>query len=165
MKRNTLRAAAAALALALPLVTAGCNTGINTAAIVNGQRITEQEVGVVVTQVNEAFHPQTPFTADKALTALIWAPEVLAFADENGFPQSESSARAMMPGITDPDPATIRVVQTSNAMGHLGPEHEVELSQRLQGLHVSVNPKFGAFDPSKAAILPSQPNWLTNVAG
>lgn len=159
--RRSVRATAVALVLGTSLALAGCSVaGPNTAAVVNGTRITEQDVDIAVRQVNEAFRPQTPFTPDKALTALIWAPEILDFAAANGFPQSESAARAMI-SLPDPAPSTVLLVRSSNALGHLTQEHQVELSERLKGLHVKVNPKFGTFDNSQAMIVPDQPDWLT----
>lgn len=156
MKR-TVRATALVLALGAGLTMAGCSTNTNTAAIVNGTTITLDELTTATAQINQAVNPQQPVTATQALSVLIWAPEIIDKAAANGFPQSESKARSVLP-IPDPDPATIRIVQYINAVDHVSDAERMEIAKRLK---VTVNPRFGTFDASKGLVTPVTPNWLT----
>ena len=159
MKR-IVRATAVVLALGASLTMAGCSTKTNTAAIVDGRTITLDEVTTATREINQAVDPSQPVTAAQALSVLIWAPAVIDKAAQNGFPQSDSQARSVLP-MQDPDPATIRIVQYINAVDHVSAAERMEIAQHLK---VTVNPRFGTFDKSKGLVAPLRPNGLTSAS-
>ena len=162
MKR-IVRATAVALTLGAAMSLSACGqTG--TAAVVDGQTISEDEANTAAVQINEALKPPQPFTADQAVAYLVLAPSAMQYAADHGFPQTESAARASVK-LSDPAPATLRIIQTSNVFQAMSPQDNIAYSAKVAELKVQVNPKYGVFDPTNQSILvPVQPNWLTSPA-
>jgi len=156
--KRLVRAAVVSAALGSTLLVSGCGTS-DVAAVVDGHVITEAQVADVTREINEAFKPQAPFAPQQALNFLIHSRAVLDYAAENGFPQSESAARAEIP-MSNPSPATIDVLRTNAAYGKVTQADEVPLSQKIQALKVEVNPKYGTYDSQTGALGPSTPDWL-----
>ncbi len=156
-----VRRVAAALALGVALATAGCGTAeAGRAATVDGRVITEDEVQTAQSQINTAF-PDANLTTDDVLTRLINAPYVLDFAAQQGNPQSASVARSNFPAGMDPAPETIELLRGQYALQFLqqaGQQIPVETFQKLQ---VEVNPRYGSYDASTAAVAASLPTWVT----
>ena len=71
------------------------------AATFDGHTVTEGRSMQRSKEINEAFQPQQPYTADNALSALIRAPHLIDYAIKQGKPQTESAARAAI-SIHDP---------------------------------------------------------------
>ena len=157
MKR-IVRATAVALALGSSILVAGCSPG--TAAVAGGRTITVDEVNSAVVEINEAMQPQTPVTAPQVLTYLVRAPEVLAYAAQQGRAVTPSIARTLIP-LNDPSPSTVEIVQYAKAVESLTDQDSAELTKRLTALEVTVNPKFGTWSAERAGVAPDQPNWLT----
>lgn len=153
------RIALGTIAAASVLVLSGCGTTTNVAATFDDHVVTEAEVSAAVTEINEAFSPQRPFTGQQALTSLIRAPYFLEYARTHGFPQTESAARAIIP-IHDPSPSTVRILQAEAVISHLDQAATIELTEFFKDLEVEVNPKYGAYDGAAAGIGPANPDWL-----
>lgn len=117
------------------------------------------EVDAAVKEINEAFQPQQPYTADNALSALIRAPYLIDYAIKQGKPQTESAARAAI-SIHDPSESTVRIVQSTAVIDGLTDTDRIALTKTFNDLKVDVNPKYGAYDPAQAAVGPSTPSWL-----
>lgn len=156
--RRHPRAALAATALVGSILLSGCGGDTNVAAKFDGHVVTEQEVESAVNDVHEAY-PQTPFDGRQALTMLIQAPYLIEHAAEAGYPTTASAARASIP-MHDPSPSMVRIIQSTSVIGKLTDAEKVTLSQQLSKLDVTVNPKYGTYDATQAAIGPSTPDWI-----
>lgn len=156
------RATTAALLAGGALVLTGCGS-TNVAARFDGHLVTEQDVRRAVEDVNKAYKPQQPYTAQQALSALIRAPYLIDYASEHGLPQTESMARADIP-LNDPAPSTVRILQSTAAIEHLTEQDKIALSKTFQGLKVTVNPKYGAYDADQALVATATPDWLKFAA-
>lgn len=162
---KAVRASATALALAGVLATSACSgaTSAQTAAVVDGRVITEQQVREATDQINTAFTPETPFTASQILTLLVRAPYVTEAAAEAGRAQSESAARALpqLQKLTEPPTdATIEILQAEASLQQIEPATRQELSQTFAGLDMTINPRYGEFDPARSEVVVSRPNWI-----
>jgi len=160
----------AAAAAAGALLLSGCGT-TGTAAIVDGSVITEQSVQVATQQINDqiaAINKKNPSQASQPLTTssvlnwLIWAPSLLAESEAVGQAQSDASAKALLTAVPDPDPATILLVRAQGALNAV--QNDTNASHavlvRIQHLKVTVNPRFGSFEPTGGLLNPASPNWL-----
>ena len=157
--KRLVRVAAVSVALGTTLVVSGCGTS-DVAATVNGHVITEQQVADATREINEALKPEPALTPAATLTYLVRSAVILPYADSHGFPQSESAARHLVSGLSDPSPATLEVIRTNTAMGQLGAGDEAPLSKQLQELTVDVNPKYGRYDTQQAIVGASTPDWI-----
>jgi hypothetical protein len=163
----------AALAVGAALVLAGCGgpAGPDRAAVVDGQVITEKAVQSAMSQVN-SMKPgllQDKLTPTGTLTALVQAPVVLSYLDGLGVKVSESVAMAdaNKRGVSDPSDSTLEILKFAAAIGLAQNEGKLTdadaqaLTQKLQGLSIDVNPRYGTFNPQTAAIELTQPGWVT----
>jgi hypothetical protein len=167
-----VRRAAAALALGVALVTAGCgNTQANRAAVVDGTVIQETTVQHAMSEIN-GMQPallSQPLTPSTTLTALIQAPVILDYLAGKDIVSSESMARqeASQRGVRDPSSGTLEIIrlatalQTAQDSGSLGQAEAVELSDTLRKQKITVNPRYGTFDPETATVSVTMPGWIT----
>ena len=152
---KAVKARTTALALAGVLALSACSgtSSAETAAVVDGRVITEQQVRVATEQINAAFKPEQPLTAAQTLTLLIRAPYINKAAADAGLAQSESAARAapQFKNLTEsPDEATVEVDDAGRQ----------KLTQVFAALDMTINPRYGTFDPEQAAIVGDRPNWI-----
>lgn len=164
---KAVKARTTALALAGVLALSACSgtTSAETAATVDGRVITEQQVREAVEQINTAFKPEQPITAAQALTLLIRAPYINKAAADAGRAQSESAARAAFkdfPGT--PADATVEILQAEASLQQIDDAGRQKLTQEFAKIDMTVNPRYGSFDPSQAAVVAAQPNWLVPAA-
>jgi hypothetical protein len=155
---TVLRGSVAAAALAGVLAVSGCATA-DTAAVVNGHRITEQEVQEATSQITKAY-PDSSLNTANALSSLVMAGFINQIADESGKGLSDSAAKAAIGEIEDPSPATLELVKSSLASQQLTTieqGHVVELARKAK---VTMNPRYGTFDAMQVRFDVSQPNWI-----
>jgi hypothetical protein len=91
--KRMVRVAIASAALSGTLLVSGCGNA-DVAATFDGHTVTEGEVDAAVKEINEAFQPQQPYTADNALSALIRAPLPHRLRDQAG----QAADRVSRPG-------------------------------------------------------------------
>ena len=91
---RVLRATVVAAVAATVLVVSGCSTA-DTAAVVDGRRITETQVQEAVTQLKKVS-PDANITTTFALRSLIYAPFVTQVADQAGKGISDSYAAQLI---------------------------------------------------------------------
>ena len=157
-----LRAALGTAVVAGSLALSGCGGDTNVAARFDGHVVTEQDVASAVKDVRTAF-PQTQFDARQALTMLIQAPYLIDHAAKSGYPTTASMAKAQIP-MPDPSNSTVRIIQSTSVIDKLSEADKIALSKQLTDLKVTVNPKYGSYDPTQAAVGPNTPDWLEFVA-
>lgn len=153
--RRIALAAAGALA-ALGLTACG---SANTAAVVNGDVISEQDAQTAAQQITEAFDLQTPLTTTDAVSSLVLAPFVIDAAADSGHPVSAEAARAALSAIDDPNEAAVTLVRANSAYQVLTNADHAAILEEISKADVQVNPRYGTFDPSQG-VVPNQPNWI-----
>lgn len=156
------------LALAASLTLGGCGVQswpvshgtTGTAAVVDGQRISESDAMTAAEQINEQFKPQQPLTTADAVNLLIVAPAIISETDKLGHPHSAEAARTQLTSISDPADATVRLVQANNALQTVDATSEKAVLAAIRKLTVSVNPRFGTFDAAKPGLVAAAPGWI-----
>ncbi|WP_035906705.1 hypothetical protein [Knoellia subterranea] len=164
MKAVKARTTAIALAGILALSACSGTTSAETAAVVDGRVITEQQVREATEQINTAFpREQQPFTASEILTLLIRAPYVIDAAAQSGRPQSESAARSL-PEFEKlgeaPAESTVDVLRAELSAQNLDQSAAQALTQKFNSLDLTVSPRYGTFDAARAQLVADTPNWL-----
>lgn len=169
-RRKIVGAAAAALALAGLL--AGCSGRPGAAAIVDGRVIPTSDIVTVQQELKPAVGD---VTTQQVLNILIQEPTVVQLASESGDGVSEADAKATLDSfftgnnLTPPasySPPTIEVGLHQAAAQKLGNDTNSasigqEFNSRLAKLAVSVNPRFGTWDGSQGSITASTaPSWM-----
>lgn len=156
---RTLRGPLAAVVIAAALSVSGCGTA-DTAAVVNGQVISETEAQRAAREINEAFSPQTPLDTPGAVSSLIAAPIINEVASKVGKAESDSSARAAMPNISDPSQASLDLVKANFALQKLSDQEKQQVLEQLKKADIKINPRYGSFDPDTASFEAPARNWL-----
>lgn len=167
MKAGKARTTAIALAGILALSACSGTTSAETAAVVDGRVITEEQVREATAEINEAFNPQEPLTAAQILTLLIRAPYVNDAAAQAGQAQSESAARALpqLAGLSGgPSDATVEILRAEASLQAVDTPGRQALTQKFAELDMEINPRYGRFDPSQASLVATSPNWLVPAA-
>jgi hypothetical protein len=162
----------AALAVGAALVLAGCGgpAGPDRAAVVDGRVISETAVQSAMSEIN-SMNPallQDKLTPTGTLTALVQAPVVLSYLSDLGVKVSDSvaTADAQKRGVSNPSESTLEILKFASAIGLAQNEGKLTetdaqaLTQKLQGLSIDVNPRYGTFNPQTAAIELTQPAWV-----
>jgi parvulin-like peptidyl-prolyl isomerase len=144
--------AAAALALS------GCATA-DTAAVVNGTRISERDAQEAARQIQEA-QPNSTITTPDAVAALIMAQFINQVADSVGKGLSDSAAKAAIPGIENPSPATLELVRSSLAWNQMTNDEHIKAVEAASNAQITINPRYGTFDPKAVRFNSSKPNWI-----
>jgi hypothetical protein len=155
---RVLRGSLAAAAVVGVLALSGCATA-DTAAVVNGVRITEREAQEAARQIQQA-QPDSTLDTPNAVAALIMAKFINATADSVGKGLSASAARAAVPAIVDPTPATLELVEASLAWNQLTSDEQAKAIGEASKAKITINPRYGTFDPKKISFDPSTPNWI-----
>lgn len=165
MKAVKARSTAIALAGILALSACSGTTSAETAAVVDGRVITEQEVREATSQINKAFNPQQPLTAAQTLTLLIRAPYINEAAAAAGRAQSESAARAALEDLPEePADSTVEILQAEASLQQVDDAGRQALTQKFAEVDMKINPRYGRFDPQQASLVATSPNWLVPAA-
>ena len=161
---RVLRASAVAVVAAGVLAVSGCATA-DTAAVVNGQRISETEVEQAVTSIKEVV-PNAQLDTATALTLLVYAPFVTPVADRAGKGVSDSQVRASMDDSSGRlNEAAVELIRTSDLLNPNNPSalDQQQQNEAIAALHkakITINPRYGTFDPKRIAFDASSPNWI-----
>ena len=163
---RVLRATVVAAVAATVLVVSGCSTA-DTAAVVDGRRITETQVQEAVTQLKKVS-PDANITTTFALRSLIYAPFVTSVADQAGKGISDSYAAQLIganPG--DLNPYALDLVKVSWLLDQSGSnpdplssEEQSKFQTAIADADITVNPRYGTFDRKAKSFEESTPNWI-----
>lgn len=165
MKAVKARTTAIALAGVLALSACSGTSSAETAAVVEGRVITEQQVREATDQINRAFKPEQPITAAQTLTLLIRAPYINEAAAAAGRAQSESAARAAFKDFPEtPTAASIEILQAEASLQQVDDAGRQALGAKFATLDMKINPRYGTFDPARSEIVATTPNWLVPSA-
>ncbi|WP_353951106.1 hypothetical protein V6K52_15890 [Knoellia sp. S7-12] len=161
---KAVKARTTALALAGVLALSACSgtSSAETAAVVDGRVITEQQLREATDELNLAFPREgRPYAASEILGLLIRAPYVNEAATKAGRPQSESAARAEFKNLPEaPSDAAVDVIQADMSGQQLDEATGQALLAEFGALDISINPRYGTFDPQQASVVPTRANWL-----
>lgn len=130
------------------------------AAIVNGTSISERDVQSVSDQVNTLSQGGQKLSASNALLGLILAPYVLDEAKRAHKTISQSEARRFIDKIDHPSAATITFVQMQLAAQQLDQSSKNLIVGQLGKARITINPRYGTFDPKQIAMTPTSPDWI-----
>jgi hypothetical protein len=130
------------------------------AAIIDGTTISDKDVQTVAAQLNSLPQVQQKLTPTVVLLDLILAPYVLAEADRTGKGVPEAQARKVVAKVANASPATIDFVRMQLAIPSLSQASKTSILAKLGKAKITVNPRYGTFDLTQAAILPTSPNWI-----
>ncbi len=160
---KALRSVTVLVALSGTLALTGCGEA-DVAATVDGRVISEAAVKVATSEVNKVA--TQPFTAAQVLQQLINAPFVLKAAADVGKGQSEAAARSILAVVEDPSPEALTVVRAVVAQNALqadpstGQKAYDQFVAAVKAAKITVNPRYGHFDPESLGLAPSTPNWI-----
>jgi hypothetical protein len=166
-----LRAAAVAGVAALAL--AACSPDEpGAAALVGSERITTDQVSQAVKGIQQGNPEiaQTEGLDQTVLFYLVVAPFLLPRAQQAGagVSQSEVVTQLLPRAGTDPDPQSVRVLQTFLSLQKLqqaGATPVLEqVQQQIRSAKIRINPRFGRLDTNQLQIVERQPNWLARPA-
>jgi len=143
------------------LALSGCGAQqAGAAAIVNDTAISDQDVQIVSEEVNRIDPGGEKLSSGDALLSLILAPYVLAEAKRTGKTVSDSEARKVIATVADPSPSTITFVQMQLAIQQLDDASKTSIVDQLGKARITINPRYGTFNPKQVAITPTAPNWI-----
>jgi hypothetical protein len=132
----------------------------SSAAIVNGVSISEQDVQSISSEVNSLAQGGQKLTTSDALLSMILAPYVLDEAKRVHKTIGESQARLVVKKIAHPSAATLRFVEMQLAVQGLDQASKNLIVAELNKATITVNPRYGRFDPTQIAMAPSSPDWI-----
>jgi hypothetical protein len=134
------------------------------AAVVDGHTIRDQDVQRVALELKPLAQDQKALNPGKVLGALIIAPYLLAEAKRTGHDITEAQARKVLAKVAKPSPQTVDFVRSQLAIEFLDQAAGPNILAKLSKSKVTVNPRYGTFDPKQAAINPTRPNWIKPIA-
>jgi hypothetical protein len=151
----------------------GCVARPGVAATAGGKTISTADLAASLDQL-ETMLPGSGITSSLALTVLVQEPVYVSVATEHGLgtvtDDQAALALASIPGYQDPHEALTsenlaigRYVALSTAVS-MSPEAgaiQKDLEIALQAQAVTVNPRYGTYDPTTAQVSPVlPPAWL-----
>ena len=155
---RALRGAVVVVVAALALGLSGCASA-DTAAIVDGHRISERDAQEAARQIQQA-QPDSGLDTPNAVSSLIMAQFINAVADKAGKGLSDSAAREAVQTIEDPSPATLELVKASVAWNNLSSDERSQAVDEAQKAKITINPRYGTFDAKNLKFDTSKPDWI-----
>ncbi len=156
MKTPRLLVAAAA---ATALLLSGCGTK-DTAAIVNGERISESAVLATTEQVNQIV--AEPMSSSSIVQQLIVLPTVVEVLKERGVTISDAAAASALSGVAEPTPYLVDMARLQLGVQQLTEADYAEITTRLADTDVRVSPRFGTFNAEDFTIQAGTPDWIAS---
>jgi len=163
----------AAFAAGLVLVAgllAGCAAKPGVAAVADDRTITTAELAETGRALTTLLGGSPP--AAQLLQDLVYVPVIISTAEEAGMKVSDAEAVAWLTGeFGQPaveaaeDPGVLAMARLSVILERLEATPDQVLvamiNRAVEGVDVTVNPRFGVFDPALPAIMdPEVPDWI-----
>ncbi len=166
--KPTLRALGLVAVLASTALVSGCgSTTAGTAAIVDGQRISEDEVRLAAEQINEQFKPDTPITTRSALMYLVLEPAARAEAQKAGIADtSDGALRSRFTNVPDVGQAALDVLRANIDLGTLNqanPQAVNEVARKALAMKPRINPRYGTFSAQSFELQTPTPAWISSA--
>jgi hypothetical protein len=132
----------------------------SSAAIVDGVSISERDVQSISSEVNALAQGGQRLSPSDALLSMILAPYVRDEAKRIHKPIDESAARLVVKKIAHPSAATLRFVEMQLGVQELDQASKNLIVAELNKAKITVNPRYGRFDPKQIAMTASSPDWF-----
>ena len=133
----------------------------SSAAIVNGVSISDQDVQSISDQVNALNQGGQKFSPNDALLGLILAPYVRDEARRVHKTVAESQAKDFIKSkIPHPSAATLTFFEMNLAAQGLDQASKNLIVGELNKAKITVNPRYGRFDPKQIKVIPISPDWF-----
>ena len=160
--RRRFPAAFLALALGASFAVSACGTQEpSAAAIINGRSISERDVQSVTDQVNALSQGGQKLSSSNALLSLILAPYVRDEAKRVHKTLAESQAKDFIKSkIPHPSAATLTFFEMNLAVQELDQASKNLIVGELNKAKITVNPRYGRFDPKQIKVIPISPDWF-----
>lgn len=146
---------------------AGCSTleKVKTAAIVDGDRITTDEVVTTTQQFNAYLTPlftKGQKVPEQTIVAqLVLAHFVNAWVAEHGGFKGDPQYAAALASVPDASPGTKTFLQSNSSLQTIPQEGQTQIVASVHKAKIEVNPRYGSLDPTAAFALKMQtPNWI-----
>jgi len=164
----------AAAALLAGLALGGCSANPGAAAVVDGQRISEEELARTVADFSTVVGQ--PVEARQLLGTLIVAPAILEVAADYGVAASDEEAAQLLDGQleaageTPPEEYSDGVIQVAkvvivNQQMMMAPDANAaieEVNARIAEADIEVSPRYGEFDPAAGEVLADELPWIVS---
>jgi hypothetical protein len=144
-------------------LTACGNQSANAAAIVNGTVISDKDVQNVAEQLNSGVQGEQKLTSGNVLMSLILAPYVSAESIRAGKSIPDTEVLKAIANVPAPSVSTVDFVRMQLALPSLDQPSKTRIVAELSKADVTVNPRYGTFDPRQIELVPISPNWIKAV--
>jgi hypothetical protein len=142
------------------MLVSGCGAKqSDTAAVVNGTVISENDVQTVSRQRSAADQGREKFSASDALFGLILAPFVFAESNRQRKSVPDQQVLQIIGKIPKPTPATANFVKMQLLLQQLDPTSLTRIGAQLGQAKIVVNPRYGTYLP-KQGLVQTSPNWI-----
>lgn len=162
---------ATVLGAAALLGISGCGTAAQAgaAAVVNDHVISDQAVQKAAAELSQGTQDGQSFSPSEVVTGLVIGQFALPEAAKLGKGVSADMAKSYLPKLTDPSPEALDYVRTVVAIRNLDANAQRSLVQQMKDASISVNPRYGTFDPGAfdsngSPLVPESRNWLKPTA-
>ena len=107
---------------------------------------------------------QSTLTTSDVLGTLMFAPQILETAQDAGLsvPSAKTVQQALGQLEIDSSVGAVEFIRAQSVREQMSPEQLASVSEELDDADISVNPRYGSFDPAKG-LQDSQPDWLAPV--
>lgn len=154
-------------ALALGALLAGCSANPGTAAVIDGEELSEREAQSVAGELSGVFGQ--PLTTVDAVLNYAYSETFVRVAAENGLTVSDADVQDQLAALTEqsgytPDgeylPQTMDIVESLMVGGQLqnDPELSAQVTEQLGEVDIELNPRYGTIETGQYAA-PAHP-WL-----
>lgn len=133
---------------------------VDAAAIVNGTAIKDRDVQTASVELNKLAQGQQQLSSSNVLLSLILAPYVLSEASRAGKTITDAEVRKVIAKVNKPSPPTMEFVRMQLALQSLSEASKVSIVTKLANAKITVNPRYGTFNPKQISLVPSAPNWI-----
>jgi hypothetical protein len=165
--------------LGATLALSACSTQeAGAAAVVDGTSIRDKDVQTVSLELGPLAQGEQKLTSSTVLLNLILSPYVLAEAGRAGKSVNDAQARKALAELAkssgaklaSPSGPTLEFMRMQLAIQTLTDAGKQSILTKLGKAKITVNPRYGSFDPKQVAItpaadlvgkqLPGSPNWI-----
>ena len=164
MTRRGLGLSAALIVASLSL--GGCEVvqRSRTAAFVNGQAISVEDVAETTRQYNQFLvtDPSQQLTEARAAGTLVLAGFVVAHVEKAGTWKPDAryvSDLAKVPDASEHTKELLKFVSISNAKA-LTPQDVAQIIATMSAAKIEMDPRYGTFSPTDGGFVQQQPNWV-----
>ena len=136
----------------------------HTAAFVNGQAISVQDVAETTRQYNQYFvtDPSQRLTEAKAAGTLVLAGFVVAHVEKAGTWKPDAryvSDVAKVPDASEHTKELLKFVSISSAKV-LTPQDVAQIIATMSAAKIEMDPRYGTFSPTDGGFVQQRPDWI-----